>query len=958
MTKEHIDLAAQVKSFCKLIHADAICIWKTDDEKIAIPLASYPSAWLDAPFVMPQMAHDMIFHSKTTEILNQLPLVMRAKLANSPPNALLKIKHSLDNGMSVGIIAVWNSPIKIANDLQIIRQLTKLTLERLFQLDQYSYQMNESNQQMRALADVLPHGVIIVPMDSQAGYVNHVAAKLLGFNRNEVSSTELSCALQSFLANTINANQLKEYIEAIISDRWVAAENHSQIWRFNTDPKALRVTISPIKITRIRGWVWLLEDVSKETEYQDQLIIQEQKFRSFYQNMQEAVVGYDMHGTVVESNFLLKKLLQISDHDALNCQLNIHNQMFGWSNNLWQSVVNDCLKTSVAGPYEKQIHAHSGLLIDVEALAFLRKDAEGNAIGIWEVIRDITQRKQANSQLILSAEAFARHSDGIILTDSHQCILTTNDAFTTAMGFSRDELRGKKPSLFKSGRHNETFYQIMRQEIDMHGWWQGGIWNRTKAGDLTFKWLTINAVRDSSNTLTHYIGVYREASAVKEAQNRVAYLATHDELTKLPNKMLYQDRLTLLIKKTRKDNDLLAVVLIGLDGFQNINNVMGYHYGDMILKEVAIRLQGDVKDGDTVARFGGDIFAILINASHFDEIIFYCERVLSSINKPHVLEGIPTVISASFGISIFPSDSDNAESLLLKADAALHQAKKSEKNSYRFFTADLMTKFNQQFKIENGLRLALKQDEFFLQYQPQISADKNSVHGCEALIRWEQNGVIISPDAFIPIAEESGLIIPITEWVLHKACKQLAQWDAMGLNVLTMSINISARHFQRDNMVSSIKVILEEENIAPSRICLEITEGTLIDVSQCEQKLKELKNTGFSISVDDFGTGFSSLSYLKSFHLDELKIDKSFVDGIEKDESDRAIVSATLSMAHSLDMHVVAEGVETLMQLSYLKDKGCETVQGYYFSKPLSAADFEKFIVCWSEREYSANSPS
>ena len=347
--------------------------------------------------------------------------------------------------------------------------------------------------------------------------------------------------------------------------------------------------------------------------------------------------------------------------------------------------------------------------------------------------------------------------------------------------------------------------------------------------------------------------------------------------------------------------------------------------------------------------FGGDLFAVLIDVSQFDEVILYCDQLLSAINKPHYIDGISTVVSASFGVSVFPTDGDNAETLLLKADAALHEAKKLDKNSYRFFTSDLMDKYNRQFKIENGLRLALKNNEFFLQYQPQILSNEKYLHGCEALIRWNQSGNIISPAAFIPIAEQSGLIIPITEWVLREVCRQLTIWDALGLNIPIVSVNISARHFQRENMINNIKTILAEESTSPNRICLEITEGTLIDASQCEQKLKELKDMGFSISVDDFGTGFSSLSYLKRFHLDELKIDKSFVDGIEKDESDRAIVSATLSMAHSLDMHVVAEGVETLMQLSYLKDKGCETIQGYYFSKPLSAADFENFVNNWNK---------
>lgn len=947
--KKPVDLAACIEALGALIHADAVCLWKTVNEQIVAPLACYPQRWLDIPFVMSPMRDNVAFYVETADILSQLPLSMRAKLTNNPPKALMKIQNELGNDTCVGVIAIWNDPQQITQQIDIVSQLIELTLERSFISDHQISHSHEANQQMRALADVLPHGVIIVPMDSRMGYVNHVAALLLGFNKNEVSSQELSAAMQSFLANTTNAEQLKNYIEAIISDRWRAAENHSQIWRFKTQPKALRVTISPIKTTRIHGWVWLMEDVSKEIEYQDQLITQEQKFRSFYQNMQEAVVGYDMQGKVVESNFLLKQLLHISDDEHADNGLTIHNQMFGWNEALWKTVFADCLTTSVAGPYEKQMYSNTGLLIEVEALAFLRKDEAGNVLGIWEVIRDITQRKQANAQLILSAEAFARYSDGVILTDENEIILTANDAFTASIGFTRDELRGSRPNLFKSGRHDEIFFQNMRDEIKSHGWWQGGIWNRTKNGDLIFKWLTINAIKDTNNSLTHYIGVYRDPSAVKDAQERVSYLATHDELTKLPNKMLFQDRLDFSIKKTRKDNTLIAVIMLGLDGFQNINNVMGYQTGDVILQEVASRLLNEVKDEDTVSRFGGDLFAVLIDVSQFDEVILYCDQLLSAINKPHYIDGIPTVVSASFGVSVFPTDGDNAETLLLKADAALHEAKKLDKNSYRFFTSDLMDKYNRQFKIENGLRLALKNNEFFLQYQPQILSNEKHLHGCEALIRWNQSGNIISPAAFIPIAEESGLIIPITEWVLREVCRQLTIWEALGLNIPIVSVNISARHFQRENMINNIKTILAEESTSPNRICLEITEGTLIDASQCEEKLKELKGMGFSISVDDFGTGFSSLSYLKRFHLDELKIDKSFVDGIEKDESDRAIVSATLSMAHSLDMHVVAEGVETLMQLSYLKNKGCETIQGYYFSKPLSAADFENFVNNWNK---------
>lgn len=471
----------------------------------------------------------------------------------------------------------------------------------------------------------------------------------------------------------------------------------------------------------------------------------------------------------------------------------------------------------------------------------------------------------------------------------------------------------------------------------------GGVWNRSKSGELFFKWLTINTVRDPDGKLTHFIAVYRDAATVKAAQSRINYLATHDELTQLHNRQLFEDRITQAISQARP-RMLLGVLVLHLDGLNTVNSALGYAAGNSLLKAVAARLRDACADCLAIARMSGNQFGVLIRADTREQLSFYCDHLLHALNAPYLHHGSPVMVPVSIGISVYPQHGDRVETLLQHAHAALSRAKEQGDHRYRFFSVEMQQQLAHHYRIEHGLRQALTGQGLFVLYQPQIGTADGSVAGCEALLRWRNAEGVVSPVEFIPVAESAGMIVAITEWVLRQVCRDLRDWDQQALAVPVVSVNISARHFLMADMVPSLLGILEQEQVEPARICLEITEGVLADPVQCERKLLDLKRAGFAISVDDFGTGFSSLSYLKRFAMDELKIDRSFVNGIQRNDTDRAIVGATLSMAHSLGLRVVAEGVEEEAQVAYLRQHGCELLQGYLFSPPIAATELAAYV--------------
>lgn len=572
-------------------------------------------------------------------------------------------------------------------------------------------------------------------------------------------------------------------------------------------------------------------------------------------------------------------------------------------------------------------------------------DDDGAITGVCFQATDITERKHAEEQLRLAARVFDRAAEGVMVTDTRMCILTVNDAFTNVTGYSRDEVVGQTPSLLSSGKHSAEFYMLMWEHLNQHGWWQGEIWNRKKNGDIYLEWLSINTVKDQAGVVGNYVAMFSDITMVRESQHRVEFLATHDDLTGLPNRTLFNDRLGLALARALRSGDKVGVVFLDLDNFKVINDTLGHDVGDKLLKQASARLLECVRTADTVARLGGDEFVLLLESAEQNEVSLTVERLLKALSASYVIDNKECFTSASIGISMFPADATTPTGLMRNADAAMYRAKDQGKNAYHFFSAELADQASRRMEIETGLRHAIEACELRLVYQPQVNILTNEVVGAEALVRWHHEGKVVSPALFIPVAEESHLIVVIDEWVLGEACRQIALWDKVGLPQLRISVNISARHFRKSGMVTDLLRIIQSHGVAPQRLCIEITEGVLMDTERAQRMLQELVATGLSISVDDFGTGYSSLSYLKRFPIHELKIDKSFIDGIADDADDRAISSAIIALAASLGLKVVAEGVETDAQHAELKSLGCGHVQGYLHARPMPADAFSDWLM-------------
>jgi two-component system CheB/CheR fusion protein len=566
--------------------------------------------------------------------------------------------------------------------------------------------------------------------------------------------------------------------------------------------------------------------------------------------------------------------------------------------------------------------------------------------GVCTQSSDITARVQAESQLRLAARVFDRSSEGIVVTDPKKQILTINEAFSNITGYSAEEVIGKLPTFLSSGLQDNAFYDVMWSSIHSQGWWQGEILNRRKSGDIYPEWLTINAIRDHAGKTANYVAIFSDITIVKESQRRIEFLATHDALTELPNRLLFLDRVRQAIARGERGNYLFAVVFIDLDDFKVVNDSLGHAAGDALLKEVAILLRSLVRAVDTVARFGGDEFALLLESTSITEVESTARRLCAAISRSIYLGDQMAHVGASVGIAVFPEDSKDAEILLKHADTAMYEAKAKGKSAYQFFTKRMMEQADLRLRMENGLRLALDKSELALEFQPQIDLASGRLIGAEALCRWSDPELgTIGPAHFIPLAEKCGLIEKLGEWVANCACMQMKRWLDNGFFLPHLSINVSIEQFRRGNVLSMMQRLVALYQLPPGKIMLEITESTLADDNQLlKDSFLSLKEMGLKISIDDFGTGYSSLARLKSYPIDELKIDRSFVDDITEQGHDRVIAQTIIAMSRTLGFTVVAEGVETEEQLGILRELNCDIVQGYLISKPISADELlEKF---------------
>ncbi len=571
-------------------------------------------------------------------------------------------------------------------------------------------------------------------------------------------------------------------------------------------------------------------------------------------------------------------------------------------------------------------------------------DVDGEVTGVCTQSVDVTDRRRAEDELRLANRVFEGAGEGIAVTAADRTIVKVNDAFSRVTGYTFAEAQGKALDMFSSARNGEGFLNRIWDIVERTGIWQGEIWQRRQSGEEFPEWLTLSAVLDADGRLINYVAIFSDITAIKSSQERVEFLATHDELTLLPNRALFVDRVGQAIARAARRSTQSAVLFVDLDNFKVINDSLGHAAGDGVLKQVAEILRRTIRANDTVARFGGDEFVLLMEEITSDEVDALARRIADRLRVPMSIADREIFVTASIGVSLYPTDGDNADLLLKHADVAMYHAKDSGKRCHQFFNEKIRDAADERLCLTNGLQHAIENGELFLLYQPQFDLFDGSLVGIEALVRWKHAEKGLIPTArFIDLAENVGLIHHVGEWVTNAACRQLAEWIGQGIQVPQMSINVSAEQFRRHHLPSAIGRIVAAHRLSARHLTVELTESALMsDPEQCVRQLCDLKALGIKLSIDDFGTGFSSLSFLRRYPLDELKIDRSFVDEVATSGDDRAITQAILAMAEKLGLLVVAEGIESPEQLQVLRQMSCARGQGFLLAPPLTADEMSE----------------
>jgi diguanylate cyclase (GGDEF)-like protein/PAS domain S-box-containing protein len=599
--------------------------------------------------------------------------------------------------------------------------------------------------------------------------------------------------------------------------------------------------------------------------------------------------------------------------------------------------------TLAAGEYfseERHYRRKDGTLFWCMVSGCAIDQSRANEGSIW-VYADITARKEAEEKLRLSATVLEHIADGVMVIDARGIIVAVNPAFTQITGYTEAEALGRDRTLTRSGRHDAAFYQALWDDLQSTGFWRGEIWNLRKNGEVYLEWLTVSAVRDNKGAISHYVGVFSDITLVKESQEKLDHLAHHDALTQLPNRLLFHDRLHHALQRAARENEQLALLFIDLDRFKNVNDTLGHHIGDELLQQVATALQDKLREGDTLARLGGDEFIVLLeNVDGQYGASLVAEKLVGMFEQPFMVAGHELFVTCSVGISLYPTDAMDLNMLIRNADVAMYQAKARGRNGYRFYAPSMTGEGVERLRLETYLRRSLEKEEMFLNYQPQVEIDTGRLIGVEALVRWNHPDLgLVPPSRFISLAEDTGYINQLGKWVLIQACHQMVRWQEAGLHVPKMAVNLSARQFERGSIATMVGDVLRETGLEPHRLQLEVTESVIMNTGDALVFINDLHSIGVGLAIDDFGTGYSSLAYLKQMPVQTLKIDRSFIKDISTDVNDEAIAIAIIQLGKSMNLSVIAEGVETGEQAAFLLRHGCNLAQGYFYSRPAAPDD-------------------
>ncbi len=693
--------------------------------------------------------------------------------------------------------------------------------------------------------------------------------------------------------------------------------------------------------------------VTERKRAEDVIKRSEENIRLLLESTVEGIYGVDLDGNCTFANSSCVKILGYDDMNQLLGK-NMHNLIHHTRKDGTPYPVEEC-RIYQAFREGKPTNVDDEVLWRVDGTSF---PAEYRSHPIWQddkvigtvvTFTDITERKRVEEKLQFASKVFENTIEGIMVTDADGVIQFVNQAFTEITGYSAEEAIGAKPSILRSDKHVQAFYEEMWRRLIETGKWQGEIWNRRKSGEAYLERLTVTAIRDDKGKTTQFASVFYDITDIKRSEEEIRYQAFHDALTGLPNRSLFSDRLKKAIARARRrDDGMLAVFFIDLDDFKRVNDTMGHATGDLLLKGVAMRLVGCLREVDTVSRISGDEFMVILDdVLGENEAVATAGRIIEALAEPYLFKNEEFIVTVSVGIAVYPSDGDSAEALIRNADMAMYNVKERGKSDYQLFNQSMNEKVMARIQLENDLRKAIERDEIIVYYQPKVDITTGHIVGVEALARWRRaDGSIIAPGEFIPLAEETGLIVPIGERVLLEACCHAKEWHDRGFSNLTVAVNLSARQLDQKNLLDVVKSTLDITELKPEYLCLELTESALMkDLEAALTILNKLKDLKVKISMDDFGTGYSSLSHLKKFPIYELKIDRSFVLNIPGDADSSAIAETIISMARILNLQVTAEGVETQTQLDFLRSIGCKAIQGFLFSPPVTRVEMEKLLM-------------
>jgi diguanylate cyclase (GGDEF)-like protein/hemerythrin-like metal-binding protein/PAS domain S-box-containing protein len=846
-------------------------------------------------------------------------------------------EHRLANG-SLRVVEVHSSPVTYRKS-----QLLFSIIHDITDRHHAEQALRNESEKNRALLHNASDGIHILDTEGNIVEVSDSFCSMLGYTRNEMIGMNLrhwDAGFDEIERTRVFKQQFRQFKRTQFETRH--RRKDGSVFDVEVSGFPLMLQGKPVVFNSSR-------DITDRKQVELALKLSEQRLRTIIDTEPECVKVLDRRGRVLQMNAVGLTMLEADSLEEVQ-RHTLLDYVFPEDRAAFLTLQRRVMKGE-RGILEFRIRGLKGTARHLETHATPMRDENGEIVASLGITRDVTEKIINAQQQRIAATAF-ESQEGMLVTDASGAILRVNQSFTRITGYSSEEVIGKNPRILSSGRHDVHYYRAMWDGIKKAGVWEGEIWNRRKNGDVYPEHLTITAVKDPDGTVTNYVATLVDITKSKASADEIKRLAFYDPLTLLPNRRLLLDRLHLAIVSNSRTGSEGALLFIDLDNFKNLNDTLGHHIGDKLLQQVAERLTNCVREGDTVARLGGDEFVVMLeNLSKKDldaaaQTKSIATKIMESLNQPYLLADRQYRNSPSIGITLITGREKGTDELLRQADIAMYQSKKAGRNTIRFFDPKMQESINARVDMERDLRIALEEEQLRLHYQVQVDSLNHPI-GVEALIRWTHplRGMV-SPAEFIPLAEESGLILTLGNWILDTACAQLKAWqkDVLTCNLL-LSINVSARQFHQAEFVKQVKHAVRKYGINPAMLKLELTESMLLaDIEDTIAVMSELQKIGIQFSLDDFGTGFSSLQYLKRLPIYQLKIDQSFVRDIASDNNDKTIVQTIIVMAHTLNIDVIAEGVETDEQRNILLASGCGYYQGYLFSKPLPVAEFERIL--------------